>query len=545
MRWTRSTGGTVVLPTSASARNTFRTRAPEFAVVPFDSIFDLTFLCSHLNASEVAACGPDAAFLAALQRTAAQVALPTLHIDVKHDPGHPVGWDPFNTILGVYQQLGSPVGTPLNASLTVQLLSNFGGAYVPRDVTDYYAWQLAYAREAALGIRFAAPLRGLAHTLLGRLPANPELIAVHLRLEEDWPHAQGGRLLALMQHYGEQLARIVGGLLGRPYAFYLSAGTIKPAAQPMVTQLLARFPARVYTKASFLSDAELRSISEEHQAAVDAEVAVAAAHFLGCAFSSWSYVVAERRAFHGRPSLMAQRPGFWLWHPIFVPPTERWRDAVDTRRLPTSGKAPAQKTKRVPPPPHRAPIRGGPKASGGQALPPPALDPSPQPHVDGSKLFAQIAAHSGLQLSEEVVVQWHRYQHMYGLLLLPLLLPPPSSPSPGRHLRVLQLGLGCDAAHHHPHSNASFWAATLPPGSRLTVVDPDVACAAEARERGPPAFSAHIDFVADSSAPLSHGPFDVILDDGSLPPPGSGPLALGLPHVVGALLAPGGRYFAE
>lgn len=33
------------------------------------------------------------------------------------------------------------------------------------------------------------------------------------------PHAQGGRLLALMQHYGEQLARIVGGLLGRPYAF--------------------------------------------------------------------------------------------------------------------------------------------------------------------------------------------------------------------------------------------------------------------------------------------------------------------------------------
>lgn len=43
------------------------------------------------------------------------------------------------------------------------------------------------AREAAIGIRFSAALRTLARTLLGRVPAGPELIAVHLRLEEDCP----------------------------------------------------------------------------------------------------------------------------------------------------------------------------------------------------------------------------------------------------------------------------------------------------------------------------------------------------------------------
>lgn len=42
---------------------------------------------------------------------------------------------------------------------------------------------------------------------------------------------------------------------------HLSAGAMPRAAQQMVAQLLGRFPAPVYTKASFLSAAELRSVS--------------------------------------------------------------------------------------------------------------------------------------------------------------------------------------------------------------------------------------------------------------------------------------------
>lgn len=61
----------------------------------------------YLNASGVHACIPDPAFLAGLQHSRPQVALPPQKFNMFRDPGRPVGWDPFNTILGVRTQLGT------------------------------------------------------------------------------------------------------------------------------------------------------------------------------------------------------------------------------------------------------------------------------------------------------------------------------------------------------------------------------------------------------------------------------------------------------
>jgi hypothetical protein len=149
------------------------------------------------------------------------------------------------------------------------------------------------------------------------------IIGVHLRLEGDWD-VQDCHILYRLDQYAEEIDKIVSSL-DSSFAIYLASANLKPKFGREVRMFFSKYNVPILRKSNFLTSRDIDALNMDAKGIVDAEVLFAVDHFVGCAPSSLSYIVQERRLSRGYPSRLTRKPGFWLWFPIFVPPTNDWR----------------------------------------------------------------------------------------------------------------------------------------------------------------------------------------------------------------------------
>lgn len=347
LHWTSETNGTVILPAYALSRKSFLqplggpnglTEPDGFTLTPFADVFDVSHVIQFLRSSaRLNACFPKHGFLSRLSYFET-VSLPVRgQDDLAVDPGEPnstydsaVGYSP-DSLINAYRNF--TVGKHLARHVVVTFSDNFGASYVPKNVWDFYDPRLVNTRTAALSIRFNSDIRSMARDVIKELQnhAQAQVIGIHMRVEADWDTNEM-TVHSRLQQYTREIQKIMYRSQV-PHVFFVAMGDLHADMALIVSDWLATFGLQVFRKENFLSANQLASVSVEALAAVDAEILVSLDHFVGCAPSSFSYVVSEKRAYAGKPNTFIRKPGFWMWYPIYVPAYSPWRYLQDDHAL--------------------------------------------------------------------------------------------------------------------------------------------------------------------------------------------------------------------
>lgn len=163
-------------------------------------------------------------------------------------------------------------------------------------------------RGFAASFRFAPQIEALADRVGHRL--NRTFNGIHLRLERDasFPMATYGGRQAYWRQYLQTVdaARFDGSAM-----IYLASGLLGYGDQAQLGSFVRALRSRgirgeVVTKEMVLPAEDLNSLAVEQQAALDFAVMLSANHVVGVAWSTFSYLLRERRALEGRdPDSMA------------------------------------------------------------------------------------------------------------------------------------------------------------------------------------------------------------------------------------------------
>ena len=210
------------------------------------------------------------------------------------------------------------------------------GAFVARNVTDYYDKRLSGTRQSALSIAYAPSIRAVAnHIILKLQKMKRAVVGLHLRFEDDWPHDGLDTLLdKRLNQYGAKIDLILKVCNCQSNVIlYIASGPISLKYANRVNQWLDQKGIDRYNKSDFVTNELLYSVPYEGQAGVDAEVLFTLDHFIGNPYSTLSWVVAEKRLYMGRPSMYFRDYGYWGCYPVYAPPTDRFRYGTPDRRL--------------------------------------------------------------------------------------------------------------------------------------------------------------------------------------------------------------------
>ena len=152
------------------------------------------------------------------------------------------------------------------------------------------------------------------------------IIGIHLRIEKDWDTGQFPRtLLYRLDQYSELIYQIIDAAdPSEKFMFYIACGELDDDYARVRDTWLASFGFPVFYQDSFRGRGVRKRLRGEAGAALDSLVLENLAYFIGCAYSSFSYVVFEIRNYYGRPSLLMRKPGFPIWWPIYAPRSYNW-----------------------------------------------------------------------------------------------------------------------------------------------------------------------------------------------------------------------------
>lgn len=323
--------GTVVFFDQSQTRLNF-SYPPQMKVLGLEDIFDVVHLVRFLRLFKISSCVASDEWI---RLNPPSIQIPSYVFsreDVQDfDNSNLKGYSPFmilNTTQLYLENQGLSWSSP---NLKIYGPKNFGGAFVPMNIEDYYDKRLSFTRAAALAIQFQPNIREIAEDIfreINRKYTHTSIIGLHLRLEADWDRRTDQQVFFTLHGYTKQIKKLKDSLMGK-CVIYFAHGDLEPSVAGIVgnwirnlSNVLA-FPCESISKNSFKSDVSLLNI--EQQAAVDSEVLINCSHFIGCAESSMSYVVYEKRNYIGLPSLMTRSPGFNIWWPIYAPSVNPWR----------------------------------------------------------------------------------------------------------------------------------------------------------------------------------------------------------------------------
>jgi hypothetical protein len=502
--WTRATGGTVVLPKTAKTRESFDEKLTKMEDIPLGSMFDLQFMHSALAQKGLEICYPTDEW-SKLTTKYTRIFLPV------RQSGLDFGYSPERTITEA-TKLGLKTGEP---KVVFVGTSNFGGVQIPANTTNYFDSALSMSRDAAIAVQFSIPIKTLAHKVAAALrnyAADRAIVGIHVRLEEDWDIASPAQAATYLAEYKREIEQATEEL-DEGFVLYLSHGTLPPAIKALVEEW-AR-PYTVVRKDNFLSHDDLKSVCFECQAAIEAEVLLQVDEFVGCAFSSFSYIVSEYRNFLGLPFAMMRKPGFSIFYPVYSPRKNYWHLAADATQPSVSNASPSDRNVKV------------------------------YPHLVGPKEFLNIAKDAAKDGQPSDKVSVHVYNIMYGIFLVPMAKRMAASGK--RKLKMLEIGMGCDM-FYGPGKSVSIWKRLLGNAGNIWEADYNVTCVENAVKNkqlvgvNPLVGDQSDRNVLERWVKTSHGHFDAIIDDGGHT---NDMIYNSFDVLFHKALAPGGLYFIE
>ena len=322
-----STGGTAVLANIAMTRTNWSS-PPIWHTISLSELFDLHYLIKHMKGTfNLSICiGP-------LNMTSRHVHNLRLRSS---------GLDPGYTPSNILEEASTK--SKFTGSSVFLASGNFGGAFVPFNVTDPNSEPLQTVRNAATAIQMNRTIKRMANKVLSCVRKSAgdldSVIGIHLRLEGDWdtlPQHIDYRLL----QYKQAINNIMSKQQQKSFFLYIASGDLVASspgdlrghssnASAKVRSWLADVVQLPYIdKTKCLGSHSLNMLYIEQQAAVDALVLTALGDFVGCAPSSFSYCVWEFRNARNLDGLMIRKPGFPIFFPIFQPPRSDWRSVKD------------------------------------------------------------------------------------------------------------------------------------------------------------------------------------------------------------------------
>lgn len=207
--------------------------------------------------------------------------------------------------------------------------------YTSPSLENYNDFHITEMRNAALSICFSKSIRQMSVRILSKIYkfANKnKIIGLHLRLEGDWTQESWSEELSMgvLKEYEEEIISYKTWA-PRNVSVYIAHGSLSSSMQKIVNKWLSNLDVQVFRKESLIQEEngtnDLKKMTAEVQAAVDAETLVHLDHFIGYCASSMSYVVKERRKYLGKTNYIVEpsfQPGFDFWYPIFVPENHRY-----------------------------------------------------------------------------------------------------------------------------------------------------------------------------------------------------------------------------
>ena len=328
--WTKRTGGTVILPIEARERRNFNESYGKSSYpILTTEIFDLSYTVQRYKTIGVDACFcPFSSCTETIYRNISKTfSIRPIRFTVS-DPG----LNPEKLI----HQANNTIAIESNLSLSTKNIilyatSNFGGVEIPFNVTNYFDLALSRARFSALAIRFNGTIRARANFVRNMLNDKAKrlsrsIIGIHLRIEKDWDTGQDPRsLLYRLDQYSELIYQIIDAAdPSEKFMFYIACGELDDDYARVRDTWLATFGFPVFYQDSFRGRGVRKRLRGEAGAASDYLILEKLDYFIGCASSSFSYVVFEIRNYYGRPSLLMRKPGFPIWWPIYAPRTYNW-----------------------------------------------------------------------------------------------------------------------------------------------------------------------------------------------------------------------------
>lgn len=476
LSWTKETGGTVILPRTAKTRESFLYKLRSMNEIPLTELFDVPHLCSSLVQKGLSICYPGDEWTASINHYE-RLLFPVRSF------GDMPGYTPERTIMESLK-LGLDKA---KRNVVFVGTGNFGGVEIPMNTSSYFDPSLVRSRDVALTMRFTPLIQNLARKVMYELrnqAAGAVIVGIHLRLEPDWDVETASDAARWISEY-KAAVDLVTSDYDDDFVFFLSHGELAPAIKTVVDGWLSSYSH--FNKGTFLTKEELNSVCFECQAAIDAKVFMATDHFIGCAPSSFSYVVSEFRNYKRLPFEMIRKPGFNIFYPILSPRTNDWMLTHDIN-APTSKVAIKSR-----------------------------LYLKNYPHLQGPLEFYKIAEEAVADNLPTDKINVHTYHTMYGMFLVPMANLFKSSGK--RKLKILEIGMGCDMSYG-PGKSVAVWKRLLGESGNIWEADYNATCVENARR------NKQLDGVrtlvgdqADRQVlkqwiKSTRGRFDVIIDDG-------------------------------
>ena len=332
IRWTELTGGTVIIPNHSYSRKTFRNSFDSennTYTIPITAIFDIRFTIEYMRKENISTCLYSSIWYKNSKITKNITILPTRENAFEED-----GYTPESCVAGAIDAAKSHNISYRNPTALFYAAKNFCGAETPTDVLSNYNRILSRSRYAALGIRFNLNIQTISNKIYSKILDIADdmdkviIIGLHLRVESDFQN-EDSTLQYRLDQYGEQIYCILDAYNINHIIIYLARGDLDPHRYKITNKWLQSFEAMILTQEQLRPKKDnIHHI--EMQAAIDAEVLMKLPHFIGCAKSTFSYVISEIRLYHGLPTLMTQKPGFKIFYPLLVPPSSyNWRFMKD------------------------------------------------------------------------------------------------------------------------------------------------------------------------------------------------------------------------
>lgn len=499
LQWTRATNGTVILPRTAKTRESFLVKLVSMVPIPLGDLIDVEFLQSFLAQEGLRICQPSDDWF----RDAGKWK--TIYLPVRTTETNP-GYNAERTLkeakrldLDTVDRNTIFVGT-----------GNFGGVEIPFNVTDYFYPDLVMSRNAALSLRFASKIRELAGKVINSLREYAKgrfIIGIHLRLEADWDIASTEDATRYLDEY-----RIIVDAISRDisggFVLYVSHAELPSNIRSVVENWLNNY--EHVSKHNFLKQNDLKSVCLECQAAIDASVLTEVNNFIGCSFSSFSYIVSELRNYIGLPFEMMRKPGFPIFYPVYSPRKNNWSDKKSFDK-----ESPSLSRSKL------------------------------YSHIVGQKRFSRIAHRDVFDGQPTDKVSAHTYQIMYGIFLVPMAQK--FKEDGNEKLRILEIGMGCNM-FYGPGKSVAVWKRLLGKSGDIWVADNNATCVDSAVKNNqlqgvnPLSGDQSDRNVLKSWMKNSNGSFDVIIDDGGH---SNEMIYTSFDVLFNNALAPGGLYFIE
>lgn len=207
--------------------------------------------------------------------------------------------------------------------------------YSSPNLEDYHDFHITEMRNAALAICYSKLVRQISVKLLSeiyKLAERNMVVGLHLRIEGDMTLEKWSeeRLISVLKEYEDEIMSYKAWT-SRDISIYIAHGSLSTNIKNIVDKWVSSLSLQVFRKETLFNGkngaTDIKHFTPEVQAAVDAETLTHLDHFIGYSVSSMSYVVKERRRYHGKTNYIVEpsfQPAFEFWYPIFVPKNHKY-----------------------------------------------------------------------------------------------------------------------------------------------------------------------------------------------------------------------------